>query len=54
MRETIVPPLVTEVSWTTVLTVYGLLAVVFVASVASLVALYSRLALHRTLRIGEL
>ncbi|GAB4329248.1 MAG: ABC transporter permease [Dehalococcoidia bacterium] len=50
----VIPPLVSEVSWTTVLTVYGLLGMVFVATVAALVALYSRLALHRTLRMGEL
>lgn len=50
----VIPPLVSEVSWTTVLTVYGLLGIVFVATVAALAALYSRLALHRTLRMGEL
>ena len=50
----VVPGLVSEVSWTTVLTVYGLLAVVFVATVTALVSLYSHLALHRTLRIGEI
>ena len=50
----VVPPLLSQVSWTTVLTVYGLLAIVFVATVAALVRLYSRLALHRALRIGEL
>ena len=50
----VVPGLVSEVSWTTVLTVYALLAVVFVATVTALVTLYSRLALHRTLRIGEI
>ena len=50
----VVPPLLSQVSWTTVLTVYGLLALVFIATVAALVRLYSRLALHRALRIGEL
>lgn len=49
----VVPDLVSEISWTTVFTVYGLLAIVFVATVTALVSLYSRLALHRTLRIGE-
>lgn len=49
----VVPSLVSEISWTTVFTVYALLAIVFVATVSTLVRLYSRLALHRTLRIGE-
>jgi putative ABC transport system permease protein len=48
-----VPPLVSQVSWSAVLTVYGLLAVVFVGTIASLAAVYSRLAVHRALRIGE-
>lgn len=50
----IIPPLVSEVSWATVLTVYGLLGIVFMVTVAALATLYSRLALHRTLRMGEL
>lgn len=48
-----VPPLVSEVSWGAVATVYGLLAVVFLATIAALAAVYSRLAVHRALRIGE-
>ncbi len=50
----VVPPLLSQVSWGTVLTVYGLLALVFIATVAALARLYSHLALHRALRIGEL
>ena len=50
----VVPPLISQVSWETVLSVYGLLALVFIATVAALARLYSRLALHRALRIGEL
>ena len=50
----VVPPLLSQVSWGTVLTVYALLAAVFLATVAALARLYSRLALHRALRIGEL
>ncbi|MFN8618749.1 MAG: FtsX-like permease family protein [Dehalococcoidia bacterium] len=49
-----VPPLVSQVSWSAVLTVYGLLAVVFIGTIASLAAVYSRLAVHRALRIGEI
>ncbi len=48
-----VPPLVSQVSWSAVLTVYSLLAVVFVGTIASLAAVYSRLAVHKALRIGE-
>ncbi len=50
----VVPPLLSQVSWETVLSVYGLLALVFIATVAALARLYSRLALHRALRIGEI
>jgi putative ABC transport system permease protein len=50
----ILPPLVSRVSWGAVVTVYSLLAVVFVLTVLALVALYSRLAVHRALRMGEL
>lgn len=50
----VLPPLVSEVSWAAVLTVYALLALAFVGTVAALGYLYSRLALHRALRMGEL
>ncbi len=49
----VVPPLLSQVSWEAVLTVYGLLALVFALTAAALVRLYARLALHRALRIGE-
>lgn len=49
-----VPPLISQVSWSAVLTVYGLLGIVFAATIISLAAVYSRLAVHRALRIGEL
>lgn len=49
-----VPPLVSQVSWPSVLTVYGLLAVVFIGTILSLATVYSRLAVSRTLRIGEI
>lgn len=49
-----VPPLISQVSWTAVLTVYGLLAIVFVGTITALAAVYSRLAVHRALRIGEI
>ncbi|GIW13963.1 MAG: hypothetical protein KatS3mg062_1402 [Tepidiforma sp.] len=49
-----VPPLVSQVSWPAVLTVYVLLAAVFLATIAALAAVYTRLAVHRALRIGEI
>jgi ABC-type antimicrobial peptide transport system permease subunit len=48
------PPLQSVINWQTVLTVYGLLMVVVVATVIALVALYSRIAVSRALRMGEL
>jgi putative ABC transport system permease protein len=48
------PPLVSVVSWEAVATVYGLLALVVIASVAALASLYSRLAVSRALRMGDL
>lgn len=49
-----VPPLVSQVSWSAVLTVYSLLAIVFIGTIGSLAAVYSRLAVHKALRIGEI
>jgi len=48
------PPLLSHVSWNTVAVVDGLLAVIFIGTIASLATIYSRLAVHRALRIGEL
>jgi predicted lysophospholipase L1 biosynthesis ABC-type transport system permease subunit len=48
------PPLLSHVSWGAVAVVDGLLAVVFIGTIASLATVYSRLAVHRALRIGEL
>ena len=49
-----VPPLISQVRWSVVLMVYSLLGIVFAATIVSLAAVYSRLAVHRALRIGEL
>lgn len=49
----VVPPLLSQVSWEAVLTVYGLLALALALTAAALARLYARLALHRALRIGE-
>jgi putative ABC transport system permease protein len=48
------PPLISVVSWQSVITVYLLLTLVVASTVVALVALYSRLAVSRALRMGEL
>ncbi|MGD9935555.1 MAG: ABC transporter permease [Dehalococcoidia bacterium] len=48
------PPLQSVVNWQTVGTVYALLGFVVASTVVALVALYSRLAVSRALRMGEL
>jgi ABC-type antimicrobial peptide transport system permease subunit len=50
----VLPPLVSRVSWTAVVTAYALLFLMFAGTIAALVLLYSRLAVHRALRMGEL
>jgi putative ABC transport system permease protein len=52
--QEVLPPLISRVSWVTVATAYGVLALMFAATIAALVTLYSRLAVHRALRMGEL
>ncbi|MGH2583677.1 MAG: ABC transporter permease, partial [Dehalococcoidia bacterium] len=52
--QDVLPPLVSRVSWLTVATAYALLALMFAGTIAALVLLYSRLAVHRALRMGEL
>lgn len=49
----VIPPFVLGVSWTQVLIVWAILGAVFVGTIAGVVALYFRLAVHRVLRIGD-
>jgi hypothetical protein len=49
----VLPPFVQQVSWTEVAVVWGILGTVFVITIAAVVALYLRLAVHRALRIGD-
>lgn len=51
--KAVVPPYALEVNWLSVGLTYAVLGAVFVASVFLLVLFFSRLALHRALRIGE-
>lgn len=48
------PPLVSRVSWQAIVTVYASLAIAVTVTVVSLVVLYSKLAVGRALRMGEL
>ncbi|MGI8927298.1 MAG: FtsX-like permease family protein, partial [Tepidiformaceae bacterium] len=50
----VLPPLASRVSWEAVAISSSLLVLVFIATNMSLVVAYSRLAVHRALRMGEL
>ena len=49
----VVPPFILGVSWTQVLLVWAILGSVFVGTIAAVVGMYFRLAVHRVLRIGD-
>jgi CBS domain containing-hemolysin-like protein len=49
----VLPPFVLAVSWPEILLVWGILGAVFAATIAAVVLLYLRLAVHRALRIGD-
>jgi hypothetical protein len=51
--EAVVPPLIAEIRWQAVAALYAVVAAVFLGTMVALAALYARLALHRTLRLGE-
>ena len=51
--EEVLPPLALHVSWLTVGSAWLVLGLVFLVTTGVVVLLYSRLALHRVLRIGE-
>jgi hypothetical protein len=51
--DEVLPPLQLEINWLTIGSAWLVLAAVFVVTIAAVVLLYSRLALHRVLRIGE-
>jgi len=49
----VLPPFLLAVSWPQVFVVWGILGVVFAVTIAAVVLLYLRLAVHRALRIGD-
>jgi hypothetical protein len=51
--EEVLPPMLLHVSWLTVGTAWSFLGLAFLVTTGIVVLLYSRLALHRVLRIGE-
>jgi hypothetical protein len=51
--DEVLPPMQLEISWFTVGTAWLVLGLVFLVTIGAVVLLYSRLALHRVLRIGE-
>ena len=51
--DEVLPPMLLQVSWLTVGSAWLVLSVAFVVTIGVVVLLYSRLALHRVLRIGE-
>jgi hypothetical protein len=50
----VLPPMVSRVNWPAVLLADGLLLAVFIGTILSLAWTYTRLAVSRTLRMGEL
>ena len=51
--DQVLPPLQLQINWLTLGSAWLVLAAVFMVTIAAVVLLYSRLALHRVLRIGE-
>ena len=51
--ENVLPPFLLAVSWPEIFVVWGILGAVFVVTIAAVVLLYLRLAVHRALRIGD-
>ncbi len=51
--DSVLPPMLLHVSWSTAATALAILAAAFLVTIGIVVLLYSRLALHRVLRIGE-
>ncbi|MEO9255560.1 MAG: ABC transporter permease [Tepidiformaceae bacterium] len=51
---TALPPLVSRIGWDAIITVYSLLGIVLATTIVALVLMYSRLAVSRALRMGEL
>ncbi len=53
MGQKVLPPFVPVVDWLTIGTAYLVLAVAFVVTISLVIVYFSRVAIHRALRIGE-
>jgi ABC-type antimicrobial peptide transport system permease subunit len=51
--ETVVPPFVLVTDWTTIGIAYAILTIAFVVTISLVVLFFSRVALHRALRMGD-
>jgi len=51
--DAVLPPMLLHVSWLTIGSTWLALGAAFLVTIGIVVLLYSRLALHRVLRIGE-
>jgi hypothetical protein len=51
--DEVLPPMLLQVSWLTIGAAWLALGLAFLVTIGIVVLLYSRLALHRVLRIGE-
>jgi putative ABC transport system permease protein len=51
--EAVVPPFVLVIDWRTIGIAYIILAVAFVVTISLVVLFFSRVALHRALRMGD-
>ena len=51
--EEVIPPFVQVTDWATIGVSYGILLTVFLTTIAIVVALSGRIAVHRVLRLGE-
>ena len=51
--EIVLPPFLLDISWTSIFVAWGILGAVFIVTIAAVIMLYMRLALHRALRIGD-
>jgi ABC-type antimicrobial peptide transport system permease subunit len=51
--ENVLPPFLLAVSWPEIFLVWGILGAVFLVTIAAVVMLYLKLAVHRVLRIGD-
>jgi hypothetical protein len=51
--EAVVPPFILVTDWPTISVAYVILSVAFVATMSLVVLFFSRVALHRALRMGD-